>query len=322
METRIVLWACLAGISTWAAPCFGASPAEQSLTEALAHLQVPPAWFETTPIQWDVNKPWKDGRLEIRRLLALDEASVREGVKLTWLYAQKNDIGDGHELPMYLFMSGNYAWAAREYPPYLRKVRGTGPTHAYQCYASVLAHFGEYDQALALLGEAMNDLPPAPWRISSLAKIQEQLGDLRAAQGDLAKAKAHYTEAIRLLPQSDQPYGRHLLPRQTAKIQSKLDLLALEHMNLAALRPGTFTAKTLGYAETPEMQVTVTLEGGRITDVAVKHGEKIDLNATTLIPQQIIAKQSLKVDAISGATVTSQAIVEGAFRALQQAGLK
>ncbi len=54
----------------------------------------------------------------------------------------------------------------------------------------------------------------------------------------------------------------------------------------------------------------------------VKHEEKIDLNATRIVPQRIIEKQSVQVDAVTGATVTSQAIVEGAFQALKQAGLQ
>jgi uncharacterized protein with FMN-binding domain len=54
----------------------------------------------------------------------------------------------------------------------------------------------------------------------------------------------------------------------------------------------------------------------------LKHKEKIELNATKIIPRQIIARQSLKVDAVTGATVTSQAIVDGTFDALKKAGLK
>lgn len=299
-----------------------ADPAKVSLAEALARLRVPPEWFAATPVQWDTSKPWKDGRLEIRRLLALDEAGVRQGVKLTWLYAQKGDIGDGHELPMYLFMSGNQAWAAREYPPYLQSVRGKGATHAYLCYASCLEHFGEYRKALDVLAQAMNDLSSPPWRIANTAKIHDHYGDLYAAMGDPAKAKIHYTEAIRLFPTSDQPYGKHLLPRQVSKVQAKLDLLTIQSLSLAALREGSFTGKTLGYVDKPEMEVTVTLRGGKITDVRVKHAEKIDLNATRIIPQRIIEKQTLKVEGITGATVTCQAIVHGAFQALKQAGLK
>lgn len=296
-------------------------PARESLAQAQAKLQTPPAWFATTSIQWDTNKPWKDARLEIRRLMGLDAAANRQAVKLTWLYGQKGDIGDGHEWPMYLFMTGNYAWAAREYPAYLAKMRGNGPTHAYECFASCLAHFSEYPKALEILNQAMEDLPPKPWRIANTASVHNHLGDLYAKMGDLDQAKAHYAEAIRLYPTSDQPYGRHLLVRHAAKAQAKLDLLTRKNLDLSKLRDGSFTGKSLGYAEKPELEVRLTLRGGRITDLKVQHGEKIELNATTLIPERIQAQQNLEVDGVTGATVTSQAIVHGAYQALKQAGL-
>jgi uncharacterized protein with FMN-binding domain len=300
----------------------GEVAAAETLQQALDQLEVPPSWMAPTPIAWDTNKPWKDARLEIRRLLALDDASVRQGVKLTWLYAQKGDIGDGHELPMYLFMSGNYAWATLEYPKHLAKVAGQGATHAYVCYASCLAHFGEYSRALQVLDQAMNDLPAKPWRIASTANIHNLYGDVCAKMGDPAKAREHYTEAIRLYPTSDQPYGRHLLPRHAAKIKTKLDLLAMQSLATARLRDGAFTGRALGYSDKKDIEVAVTIRGGKIAGVDVRHEEKIDLNATKIIPQRILEKQSLKVDAITGATVTSQAIVEGAFQALKQAGLQ
>lgn len=291
-----------------------------SLQEALA--KVPPDWLERTSVQWDTKRPWQEARLEVRRLLSLDEATWRQGVKLTWLYAQKGDIGDGHELPMYMFMSGNYAWAVQEYPKYLQRVAGKGATHAYLCYASCLTHFGEYDKALATLEQAMNDLPTPPWRINNTANIHNHLGDLYAELGQIDKAKQAYAEAMRLYPTSNQPYGRHLLHRQVAKVKTKLDLLTMQSLGTVTLRDGIFTGRSLGYVDKEDMVITLTIQGGKIVDIQVKHQEKIDLNATKLIPQAIIAKQSLKVDAITGATVTSQAIVDGAFQALKKAGLK
>ena len=64
-----------------------------------------------------------------------------------------------------------------------------------------------------------------------------------------------------------------------------------------------------------------------VAQSSARHGcslrgeEKIDLSATKLVPQQIIKQQSLQVDGVTGATITSQGIVEGAFQALKQAGL-
>jgi uncharacterized protein with FMN-binding domain len=300
----------------------GAAPAPPpSLERALAGLRVPPDWFASTQVNWDTGKPWSEARLEIRRLLALDEASVCQGVKLTWLYARKGDIGDGHELAMYLFMSGNYAWAAKEYPQYLEKVAGTGATHAYLCYASCLAHFGEYPSALRVLQQARDDLPASPWRIVSVANIHDRYGDFYARMGDLPKAREHYAEAIRLFPTSDQPYGRHLLPRYAAKVEGKRDRLAMQSLATTRLQDGTYTGRAMGYSDKQDLEVTLTIRAGKIANVDVKHEEKIDLDATRIVPQQILQKQSLQVDGVTGATVTSQAIVEGAFQALRQAGL-
>lgn len=300
-----------------------ANAAESSappLQPALADVKVPPDWCTNTVVNWDTNKPWQDARLEIRRLLALDEASVRQAVKLTWLYSQKGDIGDGHELPMYLFMSGNYAWATLEYARFLKKAP-KGATHGYRCYASCLAHFGEYKQALQVLDDALHDLPPAPWRIKSMAEIHEHYGDICSRMGDVAKAREHYAEAIRLYPTSNQPYGRHLLQRNVAKVRSKSDRLEMKALTTARLRDGSYTAKVPGYSESKDLEVTVTIAAGKISNVRVQHEEKIDLNATRIIPLRIIEKQSVQVDGVTGATVTSQAIVEGAFQAMKQAGL-
>ena len=312
----------LVAIFTGALVCAAEAASRESLTEAQAKLQIPPVWFATTSIQWDTNKPWKDARLEIRRLMGLDAEANRQAVKLTWLYKAKGDIGDGHEWPMYLFMTGHYAWAAREYPAYLATVRGKGPSHAYECYASCLAHYGEYTRALEVLNEAMLDLPPKPWRIANTANVHNHLGDLYAKMGDVEQAKRHYADAVRIYPTSDQPYGRHLLVRQAAKAQAKLDLLTRKNLDLTRLRDGVYTGKSLGYAEKPELAVRVTLRGGRITDLTVQHGEKIELGATRIVPERIRTQQSLEVDGVTGATVTSQAIVHGAYQALQQAGLK
>lgn len=298
------------------------SGARPSLSEATANLKVPPDWFDSVTVHWDMNQSWAKGRLEVRRLLALDDASVREAVKITWLYSQKHDIGNGHELPMYLFMSGNYAWALREYPPHMKEVAGKGATHEYMCWAACYAHFGEYTKALEIIDQAAKDLPAAPWRIRSQATIEDERGDIYAAMGDVEKSKAAYNEACRILAQSNQPYGRQNLPREVAKLRAKIDLLTVASLDSAKLRDGTYAANVFAYAEDKPMVVSVTIAGGKIADIQLKHWEKIELNATKIIPQQIIAKQSLKVDVITGATVTSQAIIDGTYQALKQAGLK
>jgi len=300
-----------------AAACVAAENAKPSLDEALAQLKVPPDWFDEVKVQYDTNRPWKDARLEVRRLLSLHQN--REAIKLTVLYVRQGDIGDGSEYPLYLYMGGEYAWAVQEYRKRLAS-RPQGFTHQYLSLAACYRHFGQYADALALLDVAQQRLPEPPWRIAQEADLCDYRGDLYAEMGDVAQATQQYQKAIALYPTSDQPYGRHLLHRRAAKVQSKLDLLALAAIESGKLQDGTYTGQSLGYVG--DMTVTVTIQKGKIADVRVQHQEKIDQKATTIIPQRIIAAQSLKVDGITGATVTYDAIIDGTLQALKKAGLQ
>ncbi len=312
---RLVL---LCWITCFAATAGAAAEnAKPSLEEALAQLKVPPAWFDEVKVQYDTNRPWKDARLEVRRLLSLNQN--REAMKLTVLYDRQGDIGDGSEYPMYLYMGGEYAWAIQEYRTRLAS-HPKGYTHEYLCLASCYRHFGLYQDALELLDVAQQRLPDPPWRIAQEADICDYRGDLYAEMGKFEQATQQYRKAIALYPTSDQPYGRHLLHRRAAKVQSKLDLLTVKAIESGKLRDGTYAGKSLGYVG--DVTVTVTIRQGKITEVRVQHEEKIDQNATTIIPQRIIAQQSLKVDGITGATVTYDAIIDGALQALKKAGLQ
>lgn len=294
-----------------------AQNAKPSLDEALAQLKVPPDWFDDVKVEYDTNQPWKDARLEVRRLLSLNKN--REAIKLTVLYVRKGDIGDGHEYSMYLYMGGEYAWAVQEYRKRLAS-RPQGFTHEYLSLVACYRHFGLYQDALALLDVALQRLPEPPWRIAQEADVCDYRGDLYAEMGNLDQARQQYGKAIALYPTSDQPYGRHLLHRRAAKVQTKLDLLTVKAIESGALRDGTYTGQSLGYVG--DVTVTITIRAGKITDVRVQHEEKIDQKATTIIPQRIIAQQSLKVDGITGATVTYDAIIDGALQAIRKAGLK
>ena len=291
-----------------------------NLAEARAALQVPPPWFDDVRVDYDMGHPWDDARLEVRRLMALGGEGVRQGIKLTYLYVLKGDIGNGHEYPMYLFMGGEFAWGLVEYEKFLAH-KPPAHTHGYLNLASSYRHFGEYESALDTLNTAMARLPEPPWRIARQADIHDAMGDVHAEAGDLAKARADYRQAIDLYPKSTQPYGRHLLRRQAAKVQTKLDLLDYEAIRLGGLRDGTYSGRSRGFAE-EDVVVHLTVRAGKISEVTVDHQEKIDMGSTTIIPHRIVEAQSVKVDAITGATVTCQAIVDGAFQALKKAGLE
>lgn len=69
-----------------------AAPAKKpSLSVGLKNLKIPPASIASVRVNWDMSKPWKDGRLEVRRLVGKDK--LKEGVELTCQYQRKKDIG-------------------------------------------------------------------------------------------------------------------------------------------------------------------------------------------------------------------------------------
>ena len=103
------------------------------------------------------------------------------------------------------------------------------------------------------------------------------------------------------------------MPRRAKGVQTKLDMLSVKSLKTARLRDGSYRAKSLGYSG--DINLTVRVSRGRIADIRVQHQEKIDQNSAVIVPKAIVAEQSLQVDAISGATVTQDAIEAGTLLA-------
>lgn len=289
-----------------------------TLDEQLSELQVPPPWLEDVTTSYDTNNPWSEARLEIRRLLGLNQdESRREAIKLTWIYLQKNDIGDGHEYPMYMYLGGEPVWAVQAYEEFIAKPHPHPPFHAMLSLASLYKTFGEFERAEATLQDAMDNPPEPPWEIASLADVNAAFGDLYADLGRTDEARTHYAEAIRLYPTSNQPYGQHELNRKAAIVQTRLDLLDAQALSEADLQDGTYQTMSLGYSG--DLHVTLSIVEGRIADVQISHQEKIDQNACVIIPRRIVEQQSLDIDGVSGATVTKNAIVDAVFQGLREA---
>lgn len=294
------------------------------LEEQLAAFTIPPAWLASVQPKWSTAKPWKEGRQEIRNLLGKgDDASRREGIKLTWDYLQKNDIGDGHEYGMYMFLGGEPLWAIHVYREWLaRDDHSYPPYFGVKALAALYAQYGVFEEAEKVLTKSMSFKSPDPkWNEVRAAELNDAFGDLYAAWGKMDQAKTRYQEAARLFPLGKPPYGKHLLPRKAKKVQAKLDLLSTASLDGASLRDGQYRETSLGYSG--DVQLVVQVKGGRMVNVRVtKHQEKIDQNACVLIPQRMSDAQSLQVDGVSGATVTRDAIVSGALSALKKAGLE
>ena len=89
----------------------------------------------------------------------------------------------------------------------------------------------------------------------------------------------------------------------------------------AEMMAGTYTGEGQGIGGA--VKVAVTVEGGAIAAVeVVEHAETAGIcdPAIEKIPAAIVAGQSLAVDTVTGATVTSKAILAAAEQALTEAG--
>ena len=108
------------------------------------------------------------------------------------------------------------------------------------------------------------------------------------------------------------------------KILSLLVCLAMLMMcgaAMAEVSDGTYTG--VGTGKDGDVQVFVTFEGGRIASVEVgEHNETPGIcePAIERIPTAIVESQSIAVDVVTGATMTSQAIIDAVADCIAQAG--
>ncbi len=85
--------------------------------------------------------------------------------------------------------------------------------------------------------------------------------------------------------------------------------------------PGAYTVETQGFGG--PITVTITVDENEITDVAITGpNETPGLGAVAVanLPEAILKAQTPNVDAVSGATVSSTAIIAAATQALEEAG--
>ncbi len=83
------------------------------------------------------------------------------------------------------------------------------------------------------------------------------------------------------------------------------------------LKDGVFAGESYGYKGL--VRVAVTIKDGAIEKVEVTgQRESRPRSALTTIPSRIISKNSAQVDAVTGATITSDAIMSAVRNAIEQ----
>lgn len=88
------------------------------------------------------------------------------------------------------------------------------------------------------------------------------------------------------------------------------------------MKPGTYDVKAKGHGSS-FMPMKVTLSEDSIKDISIDSSGETKGVADEVfkrLPKEIIANQTLNVDAVSGATISSHGVVDGVAQAINEAG--
>ena len=136
-------------------------------------------------------------------------------------------------------------------------------------------------------------------------------GNLHRLAGNYDKAIAHYDQAAAAA--KTRRHGKRNAQR-AHECRSAVKLI--NTLDLSKVASGTHSGTSLSYRG--PLSVEVKVSAGKIVSAKVtRHKDDIFFSSLTKVPAEIVEKQSVeKLDAVSGATVTSEAIVNAATRAL------
>jgi len=135
-------------------------------------------------------------------------------------------------------------------------------------------------------------------------------GNVARYQGKVDEAIGFYEKATR------QPGGEQYRKRARRNLEA---VQLLNTLDLSRVPDGAHEGETLGYIGPITLRVHVA--AGKITRVEImNHKEDQAHNAMGFVPEQIIALQSLQgIDAVTGASMTGEAVLNAATKALHAA---
>jgi len=174
------------------------------------------------------------------------------------------------------------------------------------------ADMGELDKALRLAALMTREDPrtDAGW----VAEGHLLAGDAYRLHGRFPEALASYQKVL-AVPAGGKQKGR--VERSHRRAQANTDAIkATDALDLKRIPDGTYRSTATSYAG--PLEVAVTIAAGRIEAVKVtRYEDKQYYSSLTAIPQQIVGRQGVKgIDAVTCATITSDAIVNATARAL------
>ena len=171
----------------------------------------------------------------------------------------------------------------------------------------LLGEMDELDRALAI-ANAYDKTP-----VHNEANLNA--GDALRGAGRLDEAINYYQRVLDRNRARNPEYLKRYKGRAAGAIEA---IKVFDKADVSKVAAGTYKASSEGY--NGQLEVEVKIAGSKITDVRVtKHREKQFYAALADTPRQIIQTQGFQnIDGTSGATITSQAIVNATAKAMAQ----
>ena len=271
---------------------------------------------------WDVINPnpgkWREGVKLMHHLLAVNKDDRRTQVRtMDALGRMYHNLLEDYARAAFWWQKAGVERGAGE---------GNSAVHLAECYwrlgskamavelinktpprlatIKLWADLGETQKALKLAESAARSYPEAAWMYA---------GDACRLAGRYEEAIAYYQKALAAPPLPNEEKNALLRGRAEANIEA---IRLFELSDVRRVPDGRYRASSLGYEG--QVEVEVAVRNRRIESVKVtQHKEKQFYSALTDTPAKIVAKQGVaSVDGFSGATITSDAIINATAKAL------
>ena len=309
----------------------------------------PPEWWDevklnypkTLDLSWPIPapKPWNTNRNAGQFLYGVihpNESRWREGVKFTahLMTVNKDNRNTLHRIVaktgwMYHNLLEDHVRGAF----WLRKARKMKSLNLHQtvmlaeCYfelgskrmaVRVLKGKRQYSLATVKLWSKMGEYDKAMSLVKRM--FRRWPGPALVTAGDVARRYGRYTEALgyyeRVLALTVKNRSKN---RNIKRAKASIEAIRLfETLDVKKVSDGKYKGSSVSFVG--PLHVEVTVSGGRIESIDVRHQDKQFYSSIADTPRQIIAKQSVRgIDTTTRATITSEAIINATAKALSAA---
>jgi uncharacterized protein with FMN-binding domain len=331
----------------------GASRSSREILDEIDRVgRVPPEWYDETPLNFpqslDLTWPekatggWNSSKnvgQYVWDRINPNEGRWREGVRLMHhILSVAKDVGARERAmlslgAMYHNLHQDYARAAFWYHQLgLDKSPGSKPNaglNLAHCYWQL----GSKPMAMTTLQKMstkpyaaiklLGDLGETKQAIDTAERFSKSgqastcflyAGDACRVAGRFDEAETYYRRAITAInpAEADKPHRK----RDKARAEACIAAIRFYTLDPTKVKDGTYKSSSIGYEG--QVQVEVIVKNGRIENVRVlSHREKQFYSSITETPRRIIQRQSVNgIDTTSGATITSEAIINATAKAL------